>query len=427
MTKVFFETLGCAKNEVDTRTMADRLREAGFIITDQLEDSDIAIVNTCSFIRSATEESIDTVLDIADQGSSSESRRPLIVSGCMASRYGGELEEALTEADAFVACDQEENIVSVVTRVLGVASPDPDGISAPPDLPWAYLKISDGCNRCCSFCTIPRIRGSYHSFPFEEILAEARVLESRGARELVLIGQDTGIWGKDLEGSFDTAWLLERLSDELPDLRLRLMYTEPDGVTDHLLHVMATRGNICDYLDIPLQHVVPHILKDMRRGGSSEHFVHLVNHIRQIVPEIALRTTLMCGFPGESDEDFEELLSFVSLGLFDYIGIFAYSPEEGTYACNLPDQIPEDVKQMRAAELRSLADSVCAPLIAERINTTQSVLIEGVEEDAQLFGRAACQGPEVDGITFLDRGRVGDVCSVRIDDTLLYDMEGEVL
>ena len=425
MPQVFFETLGCAKNEVDSRDMADRLHQAGFTVTDELDESDVAIVNTCSFIRAATEESIDAVLDIAslDEG---VAKRPLILCGCMASRYGADLAEALPEADRFVPCSQEDDIVAVVCEALGIPVPTGQAATAAPAPVWAYLKISDGCDRWCSFCTIPLIRGRYHSFPQERILGEAQDLARRGTKEIVLIGQDTGIWGQDLEGDHDIAWLLEQLAEKLPMVRFRLMYTEPEGVTDRLLAVMAAHPNICPYLDIPLQHVNPRILSAMHRKGSAEGFRRLIERVHEVLPDVTLRTTLMTGFPGETEEDFEELLSFVEEGLFHYVGVFAYSPEEGTRAAELPDQVPEEVKQMRARELRDLADSVSSSLISQRVGSTQEVLVEGAEEDGQLFGRAACQAPEVDGITFLDRGAVGDVLSVCISDTLLYDMEGEV-
>lgn len=424
MPQVFFETLGCAKNEVDSRDMADRLRQAGFTVTDELQESDVAIVNTCSFIRAATEESIDAVLDIAslDEGAV---RRPLILCGCMASRYGADLAEALPEADRFVPCSQEDDIVAVVCEALGIPVSTGQVTAAASAPVWAYLKISDGCDRWCSFCTIPLIRGRYHSFPLDRILEQAQDLARRGTKEIVLIGQDTGIWGQDLEGDQDIAWLLEQLAQKLPAVRFRLMYTEPEGVTERLLTVMAAHPNICSYLDIPLQHVTPRILSAMHREGSAEGFRKLVERVRETLPDVTLRTTLMTGFPGETEEDFEELLSFVGEGLFQYVGVFAYSPEEGTRAAELPDQVPEEIKQMRARELRDLADSVSSSLISLRVGSTQEVLVEGAEEDGQLFGRAACQAPEVDGVTFLDRGAVGDVLSVCISDTLLYDMEGE--
>ena len=424
MPQVFFETLGCAKNEVDSRDMADRLRQAGFTVTDELQESDVAIVNTCSFIRAATEESIDAVLDIAslDEGAI---RRPLILCGCMASRYGADLAEALPEADRFVPCSQEDDIVEVVCDALGIPVPAGQVATTAPAPVWAYLKISDGCDRWCSFCTIPLIRGRYHSFPPDRILVQAQDLVRRGTKEIVLIGQDTGIWGQDLEGDQDIAWLLEQLAQKLPAVRFRLMYTEPEGVTERLLTVMAAHPNICSYLDIPLQHVTPRILSAMHRKGSAEGFRRLVERVREMLPDVTLRTTLMTGFPGETEEDFEELLSFVGEGLFQYVGVFAYSPEEGTRAAELPDQVPEEIKQMRARELRDLADSVSSSLISLRVGSVHEVLVEGAEEDGQLFGRAACQAPEVDGITFLDRGAVGDVLSVCISDTLLYDMEGE--
>lgn len=420
---ICFETLGCAKNEVDTRDMTERLRDAGARITAAIDRCDVASINTCSFIQSATEESIEAVLDALE---GREGGRRVIVCGCMPARYGDDLAGSLPEADGFVPCSREDDIVQVVSSVTGWM-PHPDGTHVEvPGASFAYLKISDGCDRWCSFCTIPQIRGRYHSFASADILAEARRLAESGTREIVLIGQDTGIWGTDIDEGHDLAWLVRHLTEELPSVRFRIMYTEPEGVTDGLLDAIADAPNACAYLDIPLQHVSPHILKAMRRTGSADRFRSLVEHVRKRIPDITLRTTLMCGFPGETEEDFEELVAFVQEGLFQYVGVFAYSPEEGTRAASLPDQVPEDVREARARELRDEADSVSAALISARVGQSACVVVDGVEEDGQAYGRAECQAPEVDGVTYVDAGSPGDVLSVKIEDTLLYDMEGTV-
>lgn len=425
--RVFIDTLGCAKNETDSRRMAERLRGAGAVLVDDAQASDAIIVNTCSFIRQATEESIEAVLDALGITREDGRAPQVIVAGCMPARYGEELEASIPEAASFLPCSQEDDIVEVVRRLTGWM-PDGEGCARSRAFaPFAYLKISDGCDRWCSFCTIPQIRGRYHSFPSERILAEARELAQAGARELVLIGQDTGIWGHDLAEGHDLAWLLGHLADELPSVRFRVMYTEPEGITDALLDAMSARSNICRYLDIPLQHVSPRVLKAMGRTGSAEEFRALAGRIRAKVPDITLRTTLMCGFPGETEEESEELLSFVREALFDYVGVFAYSQEEGTRAAAMEGQIPEEVKEMRARELRDEADSVSAALVAARAGTPMRVLVEGAEEDGQLYGRADCQAPDVDGVTYVDAGEPGQLVEALIEDALLYDMEGTVL
>lgn len=424
--RVFIDTLGCAKNETDSRQMAERLKGAGAQLTDDAQMSDVIIVNTCSFIRQATEESIEAVLDALGVKGEGGRAPQVIVAGCMPARYGEELEASIPEAASFLPCSQEDDIVEAVCTLTGWV-PEAKDAQERAFAPFAYLKISDGCDRWCSFCTIPQIRGRYHSFLFEDILAEARGLAQTGARELVLIGQDTGIWGHDLPEGHDLAWLLGHLADDLPHVRFRVMYTEPEGITDALLDVMATRSNVCRYLDIPLQHVSSHVLAAMRRSGSAEAFRELVGRIRAQVPDVTLRTTLMCGFPGETEEQFEELLEFIREALFDYVGVFAYSQEEGTKAALMEGQIPEDVKEMRARELRDEADSVSAALVAARAGARMRVLVEGAEEDGQLYGRADCQAPEVDGVTYVDAGKPGQLVEALIEDALLYDMEGTVL
>ena len=287
------------------------------------------------------------------------------------------------------------------------------------------MKISDGCDRFCSYCTIPSIRGRYHSFPYEQIAEDVEREIASGAREIVLIAQDTGRWGADLPDGRDLAWLVDTLAEAHPDTWFRVMYLQPEGATDELLSVMAARENVCSYLDIPLQHVSKPILRAMNRRGDAAAFRALIERIEAAVPDITLRTTLIAGFPGETDEQFEELLDFVSEGLFHYVGVFPYSREEGTAAFDLPNQIDEDERAERAQVLRDAADAACGPRIAERIGKGAIVLVEGTEEDGQRFGRAQCQAPEVDGVTYVSRGEIGAFVSCTIADTLLYEMEGE--
>ena len=287
------------------------------------------------------------------------------------------------------------------------------------------MKSSDGCDRFCSYCTIPYIRGRYHSFPYEQVCQDVADRVAEGVREVVLIAQDTGRWGQDFDEPSSLGTLAGKLADEFPDTWFRIMYIQPEGITDELLATVAGHDNICNYFDIPLQHVQPHILKAMHRKGSREEYEQLMEHVRDMVPGVTLRTTLIAGFPGETEDDFDELCDFVEEGLFDYIGVFAYSREEGTRAYDLPDQVEDDEKAFRAQRLRDLADDVCTPLIASRVGSTVDVLVEGTEEDGQLFGRAMCQAPEVDGVTYVDQGKPGEIVRVKIADTLLYEMEGE--
>ncbi len=436
--QIAFVTLGCAKNEVDTQRMQADLRRAGFAVVDDPERADAVVVNTCSFIQSATEESLEAIFEVAGMPNVAAGAA-LIVAGCMPARYGEELSGELPEAAAFVPCSKEDDIVKVIASALSLGEEKLSALTSAAlgavregvvsisgsRAVSAYVKISDGCDRFCSYCTIPYIRGRYHSFPYSQVRDNVAQQVEAGVREIVLIAQDTGRWGQDFKEPSSLAWLVGALADEFADTWFRVMYIQPEGVTDDLLDVVAAHDNVCSYFDIPLQHVQPHLLKAMHRKGSVEEYVALAEHVREKVAGVTLRTTLIAGFPGESDEDFEELCAFVEEGYFDYIGVFAYSREEGTRAFDLPNQLDEDEKADRAQRLRDLADAVCTPLVAARVGEEVDVLVEGREEDGQLFGRAMCQAPEVDGVTYISDGKPGDIIKVRIADTLLYEMEGE--
>lgn len=420
---VSFLTLGCAKNESDSARMQEDLIRAGYSIVDIADSADVIVVNTCSFIQSAIEESLDTVFEITGYDSVASGDTKLVVCGCMPSRFGDDLEEELTEADKFVTCREEDNIVEIIDDLLGVSSVR-NSVEVDFDYaPSEYVKISDGCNRFCSFCTIPFIRGRYHSFSYDEIASDVKAKVESGTKEIVLIAQDSGIWGLDLKPCENLASLLKRLSEAYPDTWFRVMYLQPAGMTDELLDVMATHDNICNYFDIPLQHCDSEILKSMNRSGSRAEYEQMVARIRQRIPGIALRTTLIVGYPGETEEQFDDLCDFVSETEFDYVGIFAYSPEDGTPAAELPNQVDEDTKQARLQELRDIADAVSSHVVSRRIGTSMDVLVLGCEEDGQLYGRAQCQAPDVDGVTYLEHGAVGELHTVSISDTLLYEME----
>lgn len=426
---VCFVTLGCAKNEVDSAEMIKKVQAAGFCIVDDAAAADAVVVNTCSFIQAATEESIDVIFEICGLENFSSGSAKLIVAGCMPARYGEDLKDELQEAQAFVPCSREDDIVEVLCGVLDTCpQAASDGFVSPyAGSAASYVKISDGCDRFCSFCAIPFIRGRYHSFSYDEIRASVAERVAAGVKEVTLIAQDTGRWGDDFEKPSTTARLLDALAGEFPDTWFRLMYIEPQGVTDELLDVIALRENVCSYLDVPLQHASERVLRAMNRRGSVESHRELVERIREHVPDITLRTTLIAGFPGETDEDFEELCVFLEDMEFDYVGVFPYSREEGTRAAQLPDQVDEDVKIERAQRIRDISDSIGESHVSARIGKTMDVLVLGCEEDGQLFGRAMCQAPEVDGVVYLEEGSIGDIVNVRIEDTLVYEMEGEVI
>ena len=425
---VCFVTLGCAKNEVDSAEMTKRVLAAGFSLVDAPDQADAVVVNTCSFLQAAVEESIDTIFEICGLQNFAQGNAKLIVAGCMPARYGESLESELQEAHAFVPCSKEDDIVEVLCRVFDMRVPGENCAFVSPYAASAasYVKISDGCDRFCSFCAIPYIRGRYHSFPLDQVRAAVAERVEAGVKEITLIAQDTGRWGEDFETPDTTAHLLDVLAGEFPDTWFRLMYIEPQGVTDELLDVIAARPNVCSYLDVPLQHVSQHVLADMNRKGSPEEHRALVRRIRERVPGITLRTTLIAGFPGETDDDFAELVDFLEEVEFDYVGVFPYSAEEGTKAATLENQVEEEVKIERAQEIRDLCDAIGETHVALRVGQEMDVLVLGCEEDGQLYGRAMCQAPEVDGVVYLEEGQPGSVVRVSIVDTLVYEMEGEV-
>lgn len=437
--RIAIVTLGCAKNEVDSQEMAVKLARAGYSMIRDPEDADVIILNTCSFIQVATEESIDTFFELAGLKSVTRGDSKLVLAGCMPSRYGSDLESEMPEASAIVPCAQEDDIVSVVAglfpdRIPQAADLAPDGtigaheyaLTTAGDSPFiAYVKISDGCDRMCSYCTIPYIRGRYHSFTLEQIAADVSYKVNAGVREITLIAQDTGRWGQDFAERSSLATLMDTLAKRFPDTWFRVMYIQPEGVTDELIRVFRENQNICRYLDIPFQHASKQVLRAMNRRGDGAVFLELIEHIRESIPDVTLRTTLIAGFPGETEEQFDELLDFIEEAELDYVGVFPYSQEDGTRAALLDGQIEEEVKQERAQAVRDLADSISAARIANRIGKRIPVLVLGCEEDGQMFGRAQCQAPDVDGVTYVSAGMPGDVVEIEVTGTLMYEMEGE--
>ena len=438
--RILYITLGCAKNEVDTDRMRSLLGRAGYAETHAVADADLALINTCSFLASATSESIETTLQLAEEATDEGVRGlPIVMCGCVPSRYGAELPEELPEVAAFVKADEEDGIVSVVSKVLGREVPKEGpaidaGALRTIEGASAYVKISEGCDRFCAFCAIPYIRGRYHSRPVEEILEEVRHLMEGGVREVVLIGQDTGIWGSDFEDKKTLAWLLRQVAEAVRPYHgwIRVLYLQPEGMTDELIATIRDTPEVLPYIDIPIQHCSERILARMGRSGSEPELRELFVRLRREIPGMVLRTTGMAGFPGETDEEAEELLDFLKDEEFDYTSVFAYSPEEGTRAAEMEDQVPEDVKMERTQRLIDLAEEMGFSATAKHIGETVDVIVDGIEEGdngPELIGHAWFQAPDSDGAVHIESGEasVGDIVRVKLVDSFCYELVGELL
>ena len=441
--RVLFVTLGCAKNEVDTDRMRALLLAAGFEEAADAADCDVAIVNTCSFLASATSESIEATLDLAEAAADGVRKRPIVMCGCVPSRYGEALNEQLPEVSAFVRADEEDGIVAVVRSVLGLEDADAPATGEPAlaghvlrtiEGASAYVKISDGCDRFCAFCAIPYIRGRYHSRGEDEILAEVRELMEGGVREIVLIGQDTGIWGSDLEGERSLPWLLRRVADVVRPYHgwVRVLYLQPEGMTDDLVAAIRDTPEVLNYIDMPIQHCNAEVLRSMNRTGSATEIAAVFDRLRTEIPGMVLRTTGLVGFPGETDDQFEELVDFVREQEFDYTSVFAYSREEGTAAARAEGQVDEDVKLERAQRLLDLAEDLGFAATARHVGEVTDVIVDGVEETddgLELIGHAWFQAPDSDGAVHIAEGEasVGDVVRVRLVDSFCYELVGEIV
>ena len=440
-TSILYVTLGCAKNEVDTDRMRSLLSAAGYGEVSDAEAADVVIINTCSFLASATSESIETTLQLAEEGSDGIRSVPIVMCGCVPSRYGNDLPDELPEVAAFVRTDEEDGIVAVVDEVTGTVRSSTamlPSIKRTVEGTVAYLKISDGCDRFCSFCAIPYIRGRYHSRAAASILEEAKSLVAGGVRELVLIGQDTGIWGEDFDqtvaGPHSLAELLVALAEAVrpEQVWIRVLYLQPEGMTDELISAIRDTPEVLPYIDIPVQHCCERVLSAMNRSGSEEELEALFARLRHEIPNMVIRTTYLTAFPGETDEEADAMLSFMDRIGFDYTSVFPYSPEEGTRACEMPDQIDEVTKVERTQRAIDLAESLGFAATASHVGETSLVIVDGIEEGEdgpELIGHAWFQAPDSDGAVHLDitDATVGDVLNVRFVDSFCYELVGEVV
>lgn len=438
---LLYITLGCAKNEVDTDRMRALLDAADYQEVDSAQDADAVVINTCSFLASATSESIETTLALAEEVKEGVRAARIIMCGCVPSRYGDQLPQELPEVSAFVRADEEDGIVAVVDEVLGVERDMPSfipNIKRTVEGSVAYVKISDGCDRFCSFCAIPYIRGRYHSRPADRIIAEARELVAGGVKEIVLIGQDTGIWGKDfkdqVDGPANLAQLLVALAEELrpQHVWIRVLYLQPEGMTGELIAAIRDTPEVLPYIDIPVQHCNERVLKSMHRSGSEQQLDELFARLRSEIPGMVIRTTSLVGFPGETDEEAEQMLAFMDRNSFDYTSVFAYSREEGTRAAEMDDQVDEDVKLERAQKALDLAEALGFAATASHVGETAEVIIDGIEENdgfSEFIGHAWFQAPDSDGAVHLviEEACIGDIVTVEFTDSFCYELVGHVI
>ena len=440
MYKVSMVSLGCPKNQVDAEAMLYDLKQAGFEIGVEESAADVIIINTCGFIEEAKAEAIENILEAA-QYKADGNLKALIVTGCLAERYRDDVTEEIPEVDVCVGIGSNGKIAEIVNAALRGefknSYGDKDLLPLNSDRilggqPFsAYLKISDGCDNCCTYCAIPKIRGRMRSRKIEDCMAEAERLAQRGVKELTLVAQDTTAYGTDIYGKPQLCELLKELC-KIEGLHwIRTLYTYPERISDELLFTLASEPKLVKYLDIPIQHVNGDILKRMNRKGDSKSLTELVEKIRAKVPDITLRTTLIAGFPGETHEQFEELVQFVKDMRFDRLGCFTYSAEEGTPAAEFAHQVPEQTKVDRMELIMQEQLTVAENKTQDKIGTVQEVLIEGWDDYIKCyFGRTAADAPEVDGKIFFMSGRqlkIGEFVKVRVNDTLEYDLLGELI
>ncbi len=438
MYKISMVSLGCPKNQVDAEMMLYSLKQAGYEIGVPESEADAIIVNTCGFIEEAKREAIENILEAAQYKKEGKCKA-VIVTGCLAERYKDDVTAEIPEADVCVGIGSNSDIVNIVKNAIEGKAENTYGAKELLDLnanrilggmPFtAYLKIADGCDNCCTYCAIPKIRGRMRSRTVEDCVNEARRLARGGVRELIVVAQDTTAYGSDIYGESKLCELLEQLCDIDGIKWIRTLYTYPERITDELLNLIAAKEKLVKYLDIPIQHVNGDILKRMNRSGNAESLMALVKKIRAKVPQITLRTTLITGFPGESEQQYAELHDFVKQARFDRLGCFTYSAEEGTIAAEYPDQIPEQVKQDRAEHIMETQLDIATQKNQEKIGTEQTVLVEGWDDYIKCyFGRSEADAPEIDGKVFFMAHKplvIGDFVKVKINDTIEYDLLGE--
>lgn len=436
MYKVGMISLGCPKNQVDGEIILKKLSDAGFQIVNEIEQSDLMIVNTCGFIESAKTEAIETILEVAEYKNAGLISA-IIVTGCLAERYQDEILKEMPEVDAVIGIGSNKDIVKICQKALvGLKTSsfenkcylpldDERMLSTPPH--WAYLKISDGCDNKCTYCAIPGIRGKFRSRKMESVISEAKSLAEKGVKEIILIAQDTTKYGHDIYGEYKLDVLLKQLVLIDGIEWIRLYYCYPNRITESLIDVISSEEKICNYIDIPLQHSSNSVLKNMNRVGTGEDYKALIKNMRNKIPDLVLRTTFMVGFPGESEDDFENLCSFVKDVKFDKMGCFSFSPEEDTPAYDMKNQIDDDVKNRRQEVLMNIQYNVTEQSNKSRVGKVYKVIVDSFEAN-RYIGRSYMDSPEIDsGIIFTSDNKIeiGEFVNVKITDFDGYDLIGE--
>lgn len=439
--KILFISLGCDKNLVDSEVMLGMLTGKGYEITDDENEADVVVVNTCCFIGDAKEESIHNILEMAELRKAGDIKA-LIVTGCLAQRYKEEVQTEIPEVDAIIGTTAIDAIVETLEDVLaGQGHNHIEDINRTPVYDksrivttgghYAYLKIAEGCDKRCSYCIIPKVRGNYRSIPMESLLAEARKLVEFGAKELILVAQETTLYGKDLYGEKSLPRLLHELCKIDGLYWIRILYCYPEEITDELIETIRTEEKVCHYLDIPIQHASDNILKRMGRSTNQAELRDMIARLRERIPDICLRTTLITGFPGETQEDHEELMAFVDEMEFDRLGVFTYSAEEDTPAAEFEDQIEEEIKKDRQAEIMELQQEIAFEKAENAVGRTVLAMIEGRLPDENAYAaRTYMDAPNVDGLVFVQTSRelmTGDFVKVKITGSYEYDLIGEIV
>ena len=439
--KILFISLGCDKNLVDTEVMLGLLASRGYEMTDDETRADIIVINTCCFIHDAKEESIQNILEMAEYKKSGRAKA-LIVTGCLAQRYRQEILDEIPEVDEVLGTTAYDKILDAVDAALAgkqeVMLSDIDALPLPDTKRlvttgghFAYLKIAEGCDKHCTYCIIPKIRGNFRSVPMERLVKEAEGLAEQGVKELILVAQETTLYGKDLYGEKSLHVLLRELA-KISGIRwIRILYCYPEEITDELIRVMKEEPKVCHYLDLPIQHANDEILKRMGRRTSRQQLIDIIGKLRREIPDICLRTTLITGFPGETKEQHEELMDFVDEMEFDRLGVFTYSPEEDTPAALMPDQIDEEVKEERQAELMELQQDIAFDNAQDMVGREVLVMVEGKVADENAYvGRTYRDAPNVDGLIFINTDEEllsGDFARVKVTGAVDYDLIGELL
>ena len=439
--KILFVSLGCDKNLVDTEVMLGMLTGKGYSITDDENEADVVVINTCCFIGDAKEESINNILEMAELRKSGQIKA-LIVTGCLAQRYKEEIQTEIPEVDAIIGTTAIDTIVETLEGVLaGQSHNHIEDINLPPVYDkkrivttgghYAYLKIAEGCDKRCSYCIIPKVRGNYRSIPMESLIAEAKQLVEFGAKELILVAQETTLYGKDLYGEKSLPKLLHELCRIDGLYWIRILYCYPEEITDELIETIRTEEKVCHYLDIPIQHASDNILKRMGRRTNQQELRDMIAKLRERIPDICLRTTLITGFPGETQEDHEELMAFVDEMEFDRLGVFTYSAEEDTPAATFDDQIDEELKKDRQAEIMELQQEIAFEKAQDAVGRAVLAIIEGKLPDEHAYAaRTYMDAPGVDGLVFVQTSAelmTGDFVKVKITGSYEYDLIGEIV